>query len=111
MRCLALTRQSLPRNLAISGQQRTRRSFSSVGPANLAVYLGAALNTALAASKGYIGLAMGSTALVADAANSIGDVFCDVVVYYSLNAARKGDLSPLNFDCTTDTCSAISRCE
>ena len=93
MRAVALSQQSLSRGLAIYGVQRARRSFSSVvGPANLAVYLGAALNTALAASKGYIGLAMGSTALVADAANSIGDVFCDVVVYYSLNAARKGDL-------------------
>ena len=80
----------LARGSRVVSLRPARNLSSSVGPANLAVYLGAGLNTALAASKGYIGLAMGSTALVADAANSLGDIFCDVVVYYSLNAARRG---------------------
>jgi hypothetical protein len=42
--------------------------IAGLASANTAVILGAVLNTGLAGSKGYIGLAIGSTALVADAA-------------------------------------------
>lgn len=69
----------------------TRRGIQTkLSLANTAVGLGAASNIFLSASKGYIGYSIGSTALVADAANSLGDLLSDVVVYYSLNAARQG---------------------
>lgn len=65
-------------------------SIASLSLANTAVYVGALCNAGLAASKGFIGISIGSTALVADAANSIGDLLSDVVVFFSLNAARQG---------------------
>lgn len=54
-----------------------------------ATKLGAAANIFLAVSKGAVGLSISSTALVADAANSLGDVLSDAVVYYTLHEARK----------------------
>jgi hypothetical protein len=50
---------------------------------------GAVANITLALSKGLVGLAVSSTALIADAANSLGDVLCDGVVYYTVQEARK----------------------
>ena len=44
---------------------------------------------ALAISKGTIGYAISSTGLIADAANSLGDLLSDAVVYYSVTEARK----------------------
>lgn len=54
-----------------------------------ATKMGAVANVGLAFSKGAIGLSISSTALVADAANSLGDVLSDAVVYYSITEARK----------------------
>ncbi|KAJ1432794.1 hypothetical protein B484DRAFT_447574 [Ochromonadaceae sp. CCMP2298] len=51
--------------------------------------VGAAANLALAISKGTIGLSVASTGLVADAANSLGDLLSDAVVYYTVSEARK----------------------
>lgn len=51
--------------------------------------LGAVANVGLAISKGMIGFSVASTALIADAANSLGDVLCDGVVYYTVTEARK----------------------
>ena len=50
--------------------------------------LGAVVNLCLAGCKSVIGLSVGSTALIGDAANSIGDILCDAVVYYSIVKAR-----------------------
>lgn len=51
--------------------------------------LGAGANLALAISKGTVGYAISSTGLIADAANSLGDLLSDAVVYYSVTEARK----------------------
>lgn len=51
--------------------------------------VGAAANLALAISKGTLGYAIASTGLIADAANSLGDLLSDAVVYYSVTESRK----------------------
>lgn len=51
--------------------------------------VGAVANMALAISKGTVGFAISSTGLIADAANSLGDLLSDAVVYYSVTEARK----------------------
>jgi cation diffusion facilitator family transporter len=54
-----------------------------------ATVIGGFANIGLAISKGLLGYAVGSTGLIADAANSSGDVLTDVVVYFSVIHARK----------------------
>lgn len=54
-----------------------------------ATKLGAAANVSLSLAKGVVGYTIASTALMADAANSLGDIFGDAVVYYSVTEARK----------------------
>lgn len=54
-----------------------------------ATKLGAGVNVLLSALKGTIGLAISSTALIADAASGLGDVFGDAVVYFTVKEARK----------------------
>jgi hypothetical protein len=64
----------------------------SVTAGNKAMYVtkvGAGANLALAISKGTIGFSIASTGLIADAANSLGDLLSDAVVYYSITEARK----------------------
>lgn len=51
--------------------------------------LGAVANVGLAFGKGVTGYSIGSTALIADAANSLGDIMIDVIVYMSIVQARK----------------------
>ena len=51
--------------------------------------VGAGANLALAISKGTIGISIASTGLIADAANSLGDLLSDAVVYFSVREARK----------------------
>ena len=46
--------------------------------------MGGVVNIFLAGCKGIVGLTLGSTALIGDAANSLGDIICDGIVYYSL---------------------------
>lgn len=55
----------------------------------MATKLGAVANISLAISKGLVGFSISSTALIADAANSLGDVLSDAVVFYTLHEARK----------------------
>lgn len=55
--------------------------------------LGALANVCLAVSKGTLGVMVNSTGLIADAANSAGDLLCDAVVYYTVTEARK-DATP-----------------
>ena len=50
---------------------------------------GAFVNIFLAGCKSIVGFSIGSTALISDAANSLGDVVCDGIVYYSLVQSRK----------------------
>ena len=54
-----------------------------------ATSIGAAANFGLAASKGTLGFTIGSTALIADCFNSMGDLFSDAIVYYTITEARK----------------------
>jgi hypothetical protein len=54
-----------------------------------ATKLGAGVNFCLAIVKGGLGLTISSTALIADAANSMGDIFSDLVVYFTVHEARK----------------------
>jgi Co/Zn/Cd efflux system component len=55
----------------------------------LATKLGAVANLFLAVSKGFIGVSISSTGLIADAANSMGDLVCDSVVYFTVQEARR----------------------
>jgi cation diffusion facilitator family transporter len=57
--------------------------------AELVTKAGGVVNITLAACKGYVGLSIGSTALIGDAANSLGDIISDAVVYYTLVQSRK----------------------
>jgi cation diffusion facilitator family transporter len=52
--------------------------------------IGVVSNILLAGSKSSVGYLVGSTGLVADGVNSLGDLLCDAVVYYTLTEARKG---------------------
>ncbi|CAM9317606.1 unnamed protein product, partial [Ectocarpus fasciculatus] len=54
-----------------------------------ATIVGGFSNALLAISKGVVGYFVGSTAMIADAANSSGDVLTDIVVYFSVVQARK----------------------
>eukprot|EP01038_Epipyxis_sp_PR26KG_P004673 gene4673-6565_t len=55
----------------------------------LATKLGAVANLFLAVTKGVIGYSISSTGLIADAANSMGDLVCDSVVYFTVQEARR----------------------
>lgn len=75
----------------------------------LATKLGAGVNVLLSIMKGTTGLAISSTALIADAVSGLGDVFGDAVVYFTVNEARKratpdrpwgrGKIEPLGMTC------------
>ena len=71
--------------------QEQAREYASAAQkkAMFVTKVGAAANMALAISKGTIGYAISSTGLIADAANSLGDLLSDAVVYYSVTEARK----------------------
>ena len=51
--------------------------------------LGAAVNFGLSISKGITGVLVGSTALIADAVNSLGDLVTDGIVYFSIIWSRR----------------------
>lgn len=53
--------------------------------------LGAMVNAGLGLSKGITGIAIGSTGMIADAANSCGDLLMDAAVYFTVNYARQGN--------------------
>jgi cation diffusion facilitator family transporter len=59
------------------------------GEAIRATQVGAFANVMLAASKSSVGFAVGSTGLIADGANSMGDLLCDLVVWYTVVESRK----------------------
>jgi hypothetical protein len=69
--------------------QADEYASSSQKNAMFVTKVGAAANLALAISKGTIGYAISSTGLIADAANSLGDLISDAVVYYTVAEARK----------------------
>eukprot|EP01041_Mallomonas_annulata_P007179 gene7179-14626_t len=54
-----------------------------------ATQVGAGVNLSLALMKGVTGWTVGSTALIADAVNNLGDLFTDGVVYLSITHARQ----------------------
>lgn len=54
-----------------------------------ATKVGAAANLLLFLSKGITGYAINSTAMLADAFGSLGDLCTDAIVYYSVEQARK----------------------
>jgi hypothetical protein len=54
-----------------------------------ATAMGAGLNLVLFVSKGITGYLVNSTALMADAFGSLGDLCTDAIVYYSVEQARK----------------------
>jgi hypothetical protein len=53
--------------------------------------MGALVNAGLAVSKGVTGVAIGSTGMIADAANSCGDVLMDAAVYLTVVYSRQGN--------------------
>jgi cation diffusion facilitator family transporter len=59
------------------------------------IKLGGVANILLGLVKGTAGYVSGSTGLIADSANSFGDVLTDIVVYYALVKSRSGT-SPEN---------------
>lgn len=65
------------------------QSEKNKSDALFATGVGAAVNFGLAVSKGGIGYSIGSTALLADCFNSMGDLVADAVVYFSVTEARK----------------------
>mmetsp|Transcript_60292 Transcript_60292/g.118599 ORF Transcript_60292/g.118599 Transcript_60292/m.118599 type:complete len:544 (+) Transcript_60292:56-1687(+) len=73
----------------IDQEKAIEYASASQKKAMLVTKVGAAANLALAVSKGTIGYAISSTGLIADAANSLGDLLSDAVVYYSVQEARK----------------------
>lgn len=75
-----------------SKSQEHHVDFATSGPGLKAMNvtkIGALANLGLAISKGTIGFSIASTGLIADAANSLGDLLSDAVVYYSVTEARK----------------------
>mgnify|MGYP006079927193 CR=1 FL=1 len=65
-------------------------SGNKQGEALRATQIGAIANVFLAISKCSVGFAVGSTGLIADGANSLGDLLCDGVVAYTIVEARRG---------------------
>lgn len=84
--------QLILKNLMHSKDENIKQSGNeSQSQANAvhATKLGAVANVGLAFGKGITGFSIGSTALIADAANSLGDIMIDVIVYLSIVQARK----------------------
>ena len=76
------------------GEPRPLRGSSSEGPARLrttagVTILGAVVNAILAALKAAVGLAGGSSVLVADAVHSLSDLATDILVLLGLRVASK----------------------
>jgi Co/Zn/Cd efflux system component len=71
-----------------SGLQKTVK-IDPKKNAEIAIKVGGISNFFLMLSKGLIGYSVASTALIADAVNSMGDLLCDGVVYITVNEARK----------------------
>jgi hypothetical protein len=78
-----------------------------------ATAMGAGLNLVLFVSKGITGYLVNSTALMADAFGSLGDLCTDAIVYYSVEQARKaaspdrpwglGKMEPIGNHCVVVT--------
>ena len=52
---------------------------------------GAFVNAGLGISKGITGVMIGSTGMIADAANSCGDLLMDAAVYFTVIYSRQGN--------------------
>ena len=70
--------------------------------------VGATVNMALAITKGFTGVSVGSTALIADAVNNLGDLFTDAIVYASIVQARKKPSALRPWVSTISLCASIS---
>lgn len=55
-----------------------------------ATIVGSVVNIGLAGAKGLTGISIGSTALIADCINSMGDLVSDSIVYFSVTRSRQG---------------------
>lgn len=75
----------------VDNQAHPANKYNSEAQENalVATKVGFLTNIFLAVSKGATGVAVGSAGLIADSANSFGDLLCDWVVYFSINEARK----------------------
>jgi cation diffusion facilitator family transporter len=82
-------KKEYPKTHAVSHATHKKELEKNQERAVAVTKMGAAANILLAISKGAVGLSISSTALVADAANSLCDVMSDAVVYYTLLEARK----------------------
>jgi Co/Zn/Cd efflux system component len=76
-------------HLDLDEETQKAQTLKNSQKALFATGLGAVLNVTLASSKGLVGFNVGSTALIADCFNSLGDLFSDAVVYYTVTEARK----------------------
>lgn len=65
------------------------KANSMQGEALRATQIGAIANFLLAGGKGFVGYAVGSTGLIADGVNSLGDLFSDAIVWYTVVESRK----------------------
>lgn len=74
--------------LSLTPDKIEDRSANTEKAALKATLVGGLMNVFLALSKGSVGLLISSTGMIADAANSAGDVLTDIVVYISVIKAR-----------------------
>ena len=99
--CLRYTSSLNPSNIIVKNKLKVKEKEMSdeeflqevttkQGEAIRATQVGAFANIMLAASKGSVGYAVGSTGLIADGVNSLGDLLCDLVVWYTVVESRKG---------------------
>ncbi len=65
------------------------RAKAMQGEAIRATQMGAIANLLLAGGKGVVGVSVGSTGLIADGINSLGDLLSDAVVWYTVIESRK----------------------
>ncbi|KAI9908462.1 hypothetical protein PsorP6_016500 [Peronosclerospora sorghi] len=66
----------------------TLRRFNQGDEAMKITRVGMYVNMAMATAKGFVGMATHSSALIADAAHSLSDLFSDVVTLWSVRIAR-----------------------
>ena len=78
------TESSAASQAAATQASNERDRAEKENDAVVATQVGALANVGLAGTKGIIGYGVNSTALMADAANSLGDLLIDAVVYYTI---------------------------
>ena len=73
----------------VNVQAIMERAKAMQGEAIRATQVGAIANLLLAGGKGVVGVSVGSTGLIADGINSLGDLLSDAVVWYTVIESRK----------------------